>query len=259
MAQLLHIGRLVPPARYTRWHQHPNWEIVVYTSGKGTLRVGRKRGTFQPGTVACLPPNIPHADDTQEDYGNFHLLCADLTPLEPVFHLFQDEPGHPCTGLVEMIHQEFYRYGSEKSREIVTHLFDAFMGYLEVYSRGREQQESRSNYWRQLEKILLQNLHNPQFEMGTAMQSFRVSPAHLRRLFKKATGKSPNHYLRDLRIEHAGRMLTAGFSVKEAAFNSGFSDPYYFSRCFRNCMGDSPRNFSRFVQNHSRKKEAAAN
>jgi AraC-like DNA-binding protein len=64
------------------------------------------------------------------------------------------------------------------------------------------------------------------------------------RVFKRTTGLSPINYQINLRISHASKLLKMGnFSVKEAAFASGFKDSNYFSRQFKKCLGQKPRQF----------------
>ena len=48
------------------------------------------------------------------------------------------------------------------------------------------------------------------------------SPAHFQRLFKRAVGLSPAAYSRALRMERAANALSAGESVTEAVYDSGF-------------------------------------
>ncbi|MDF2835563.1 MAG: hypothetical protein K0Q63_1203, partial [Paenibacillus sp.] len=58
---------------------------------------------------------------------------------------------------------------------------------------------------------------------------------------KKYKGISPIDYLTELRIEAAKNALRAsGRSVAEAAKEAGFSDPYHFSRRFKQIVGVAP-------------------
>ena len=63
-------------------------------------------------------------------------------------------------------------------------------------------------------------------------------------LFKEKTGQSAKDYHIQLKIQQACRLLTmTNWSVKDIAQELGFDDPYYFSRCFKQKMGLSPRHF----------------
>jgi AraC-like DNA-binding protein len=76
-------------------------------------------------------------------------------------------------------------------------------------------------------------------EMATAA---RVSVAHYSTLFRAHTGFSPIDFLIRLRVRHACRLLdSTQLPVGEVGERTGYSDPYYFTRCFRRVMGCSPR------------------
>ncbi len=64
---------------------------------------------------------------------------------------------------------------------------------------------------------------------------------YLSEAFKRHTGICFSLYLCKLRLNHAIRMMNAGFtSIKEIASFSGFSDPLYFSKVFKKHYGMSP-------------------
>lgn len=69
-----------------------------------------------------------------------------------------------------------------------------------------------------------------------------VSPNHLLRLFKTATGSTPGDYLLRVRLRHAAKLLRQStLAISEVAEASGFADSNYFSRKFRETYGKSPR------------------
>ncbi len=57
---------------------------------------------------------------------------------------------------------------------------------------------------------------------------------------KEALGCTPLTLINDLRIKRAVQLLESGYNVSSAAYACGFSDPHYFSKCFRKAMGYSP-------------------
>ena len=61
-------------------------------------------------------------------------------------------------------------------------------------------------------------------------------------LFKKRTGKSPQKYLFDLRMETAAKLMKEQEqSPLSAAASVGYTDIYNFSRMFKKAFGMSPR------------------
>lgn len=67
---------------------------------------------------------------------------------------------------------------------------------------------------------------------------------YLSHLVKSELGVGFSEYLMGLRLRHAVLLVRQGVtSVKNIAILSGFSDPLYFSRVFREKMGVSPRDY----------------
>ena len=71
----------------------------------------------------------------------------------------------------------------------------------------------------------------------------RMSPFHLIRVFKAATGLSPYEYLLTLRVEYAKHLLAKGRNVQDAALESGFYDTSHLNRMFRKVSGSTPKFF----------------
>ena len=79
-----------------------------------------------------------------------------------------------------------------------------------------------------------------------------VTAAYLSAVFKKDMGVSMTRYLTAIRLERARELLAGeGVEVHRAAELAGYSDEYYFSRCFKKYYGISPS------QARRRKQEAA--
>lgn len=74
-------------------------------------------------------------------------------------------------------------------------------------------------------------------EAKMSLSSFHAS-------FRQTVGMPPLAYLNEYRLSRAlGELLHTDCTVSEAARRSGFSDPLYFSRVFREKYGMSPRQY----------------
>jgi len=69
------------------------------------------------------------------------------------------------------------------------------------------------------------------------------SKFHFCRLFKNAYGKTPNHYLTQVRLDNAQQLLTKGVPVAEVCFRIGFDSPTTFAALFKKHFGVSPSGY----------------
>lgn len=87
-----------------------------------------------------------------------------------------------------------------------------------------------------------------EIDVDMLAQMERMSATAFRIAFKEHTGTSPNEYIIAQRMSNACRLLAqTDWSVSEAAAESGYRDPYYFSRLFKKKMGISPLKY-RYLQ-----------
>lgn len=73
-----------------------------------------------------------------------------------------------------------------------------------------------------------------------------LSLSHFRALFKQQTGETVLAFQNRLKIARASGLLQSGVcNVTEAAYATGFSDVYYFSRLFKKITGRAPSAYLR--------------
>jgi AraC family transcriptional regulator len=75
-----------------------------------------------------------------------------------------------------------------------------------------------------------------------------LSPFHFSRLFKEATGSSPQRYVTDRRVEAAKTALaSAEVSLIDIALDQGFGSLDNFIRVFRKATGETPARYRKHV------------
>lgn len=88
------------------------------------------------------------------------------------------------------------------------------------------------------------NLGNSDITIDDIAQAVAVSRTSLHRKMKQMMGTSPMEFLREARIRKAAKMLTTTEkNVSEIAYLCGFSDPKYFSKCFKTTFGQTPTEY----------------
>jgi YesN/AraC family two-component response regulator len=76
-----------------------------------------------------------------------------------------------------------------------------------------------------------------------------LSRVHVYRKIKHLTDLSVSEFIRNIKLKKAAALLSeSGKSIAEISFETGFSSPSYFSKCFKDLYKISP---TEFVQNKS--------
>lgn len=81
------------------------------------------------------------------------------------------------------------------------------------------------------------------FSINQFARDMNVSTASLYRKFKSTFELSPCEFIRSVRIKRSVQLLTRHKNISEVAFEVGFNDSKYFSRCFKREFGMTPKEF----------------
>lgn len=98
-----------------------------------------------------------------------------------------------------------------------------------------------------LERVMAfieQNISNSDINIGDMAEAAATSRSGLQRKLKHTMGITPQDLMREARIKHACHLLhKTDKTVAEVAYACGFTDPKYFSRCFKQSIGQSPTEY----------------
>lgn len=89
--------------------------------------------------------------------------------------------------------------------------------------------------------ILETNWGKPELSVESFGQAMAMSTSQFYRTVVKITGQTPNELLKTFRLQKAKEMLKKKlYSVSQVTFESGFSSPSYFTKCFKKEYGLLP-------------------
>jgi len=89
--------------------------------------------------------------------------------------------------------------------------------------------------------IIRENTSNKDFGAGELANQMCVSPSLLQKKISRLVNHSPSEFIMLHRMKKALELIKVPeMSVTEVGEQVGFSDPYYFSRCFKKHFGKSP-------------------
>ena len=85
---------------------------------------------------------------------------------------------------------------------------------------------------------------DPELRLETISAHFFVSPQYLSTLFSQESHTTLSCYINTFRMHKAKVfLLQQSPSIQNTAALCGFTDPGYFSKCFKKFYGISPKNF----------------
>lgn len=88
------------------------------------------------------------------------------------------------------------------------------------------------------------NLGDAEFGVAQLASAVPMSQMQLYRKLKALTGKTPSQFIRSYRLRKGRELLQKGeLNISEIAYDTGFTDPSYFSRVFHQEFGKSPSDF----------------
>jgi len=226
--------------------------LIFIEKGEGWIEVGRKRQKVAAGEVVLLPPGERHA------YGS-----DDANPWSLFWFHFH---GRIAEELLE------WTGFSAETRVMTCACWDGIRRQFRTLFGALERGYDEHNFL-EMSRILINVIillhRNPSLErteeararVERAMDQMRAtlstpltlteyarnagySVARFSHWFKHFTGVSPMTFLSELRIQSAcGYLDTTSLTIKQIAAALGYDDPYYFSRAFAKCTGQSPQRY----------------
>lgn len=232
----------------------PFYSIEYVARGRGELQLRGRSHDLQPGRLFAYGPRVPH-----------HITGR---PDDPLVKYFVDFAGTAAPALLRSCRLRPGQVAQIFPPHALAPLFD------ELIQAGLPaDRHSAALCARLLEclalKILaahapLENTDTPAFltyqqcrrhierhflrlhSLEQLAGECHASHAYLCRLFRRYDRQTPYQFLLRLKMNHAAaRLQQPGVMVKQVAEETGFADPFHFSRVFKNLLGLSPDTFRR--------------
>ncbi|WP_171060642.1 AraC family transcriptional regulator [Poseidonocella sp. HB161398] len=243
----------------SRWRidkLNPVHDLVMPLTGRGRYWIGEDEFTLEPGEAMLVPAYLRFRgrhDCGAEEYTGVaqHFMLdlfgrgdviaqmrlarkarfADWEALQPLVRHYRESTSRANTTLSQ--HHAFMVL-------LLAHLEAAFEGW-KTDDTAPESQDQLSLHI----MFVASRLSSDPLGAGVedALASVPYNADYFRRAFRDRMGMTPKKFRELKRMEFAANRLGMGLSVKEAALELGFADPYFFSRMFKQYIGDSPSRY----------------
>ena len=111
-----------------------------------------------------------------------------------------------------------------------------------------ENVELKSNDEQLMERIMKAvnaNISDPDYNVEDLARDVGLSRAQLHRKMKEITGLAAGKFVRNLRMEQAGRLIREGGSnISQVAYSVGFNDQAHFATVFKTYYGMTPSEYA---------------
>jgi signal transduction histidine kinase/DNA-binding response OmpR family regulator len=99
-------------------------------------------------------------------------------------------------------------------------------------------------FLKEFQDIIGKNLSDPEFNIDAMCKTLYMGRTTLFRKVQALTGETPNQFIQSYRLERAAQLLKANFgNITEVAFEVGFSNSAYFTKCFKEKFHQLPSTF----------------
>ncbi len=100
------------------------------------------------------------------------------------------------------------------------------------------------NFLKQAIALVEANMEDPEFNVEALVKGVGISRSKLHLKMKAVTGQSSSEFIRTIRLKRAVQLMEkSDLSVKEIMYQTGFSTPSYFSKCFKKQFGVIPSEY----------------
>ena len=248
-------------AREDRERFHRYHELYYIAEGSCSVFIGQRTYRLESGQFALIPAGTLHKTDFLSRGQNTKYVISFSRKIGQDIDAFLGEEitkGALRAGKIKapvqrqeavslLLNRMLYEFESMPAhgRAMFLSCLAQLLISLIRYRTGEEDadgmEDPRLGRMHQVAAYLCEHMREP-LTLEAVASHFALSPSHLSRSFRQATGFGFREYLIHYRIQRACDLLiNTELSVTEIADRCGFSDSNYFGDAFRKATGLSPR------------------
>ncbi len=258
----LRVPHDVKPAQTLRgMHYHYRPELFVQLQGRTDFQFPRETFTLNPDELCVIPAGVPHGEYVHaEAVRPFRNLVAGFYNNTLSLHFAHEaRPHRPDIEVIEFFDapnldvfltlansliQTFSMQGPARAA-VLKGLLLALLGlFRNIVEAGTGQLNSDIGKVFQAKCLVREQFANPLLRVQHIAEVLGCSPDYLSHLFHTETKERLTRYIQRIRIDGAVLALeNTALNVSEIAYASGFADPAYFARVFKQHKGLTPQEY----------------
>lgn len=250
------------------YHFHPEIELLLMESSRGTRYVADSVEPYAPGDLVLIGANVPHVF-VRETGPKSGVASSIVTQFLPTFlgPAFFEQPElrevqqllkaadhglhfgrQTVTAVAPLIRKLAAAQGARRIALLIEILARLAQASARPLASNAFRQQIKQRDLERISRVLgyVERSFHQDIAISDAARLVALSPTSFSRWFSAATGKPFIHFLTDVRLAHAFLALTeTSKPVTEIAFDCGFNSVSHFIHRFREIRGMSPREFRR--------------
>ena len=137
-----------------------------------------------------------------------------------------------------------------ENREKVKEFFQQNLTFGEKTDRKENVAEIEKSFINKFRKLIEERLIDSDLNVDEIGKSMGLSRVQLYRKIKSLTNYAPNELVRIIRLKAAEQLLiNSEKTISEIAYDTGFSSPSYFTKCFKEYFNESPTEYIKRITN----------
>ncbi|MEN8157882.1 MAG: two-component regulator propeller domain-containing protein [Bacteroidota bacterium] len=130
--------------------------------------------------------------------------------------------------------------------ESTKQLAEKFSSESDYIPENIEITQINKGFLEKLVKLVEDNIDNGELSGDLLARELGMSKGYLYKKLRSLTGLTVNLFIRSIRLKLAARLLNQGdYNITEVAYSVGFTNPKYFSTCFREMFKVTPREYQK--------------
>lgn len=258
-SKLRHINVFVIEINYRNFHMHSDFELIIVIEGKGYIKLKNDNLALKSGEAVLINPNEVH-EIKSSDNNDLKLIIIQFSRhfCHDYFSLLRNT-DFKTANIKSILKNDYSKFISLSTNLAVTYinsyeyfelecinlltdillLLYKYMDYQILDEDKYTEQKKKFGRMNRISSFIDSNYQYP-IRLADIAKEEKITVTHLSHFFTENFGVTFQEYLNSKRLEQALRLAeNKNLSLSAISQMSGFSDPKYLLKVFKNRFGYS--------------------